>query len=218
MRARYILETGQWENIPLETGESGPDAHAGMPGMAMAQYAGSTPWTFIAGVSAARLGDFATAEAAEARLRASREKLEAAGNAYGAKPVAIMEKEVAALSQSGRGQTETAIRLAKEAVEIETSMSPPSGPPDPMKPALELYGELLLEAGRPGDAIKAFEESLMRTPLRTPSVLGLARAAAKAGDVATARQRYEQLAAMPGAAPTSAAAQEAQRFLNSTHD
>ena len=29
-------------------------------------------------------------------------------------------------------------------------MAAPSGPPDPIKPALELYGELLLEAGPTG--------------------------------------------------------------------
>jgi cytochrome c-type biogenesis protein CcmH/NrfG len=52
-----------------------------------------------------------------------------------------------------------------------------------------LYGELLLDAGRAREAIQAFEQALLRTPKRTPSVLGLARATAAAGDPTTARQQ-----------------------------
>src|SRR5687768_450805 len=70
MRARYILETAQWEKIALENAAPAPaDAHATMPGMAgMATSDPSNAWVFIAGVSAAKRGDTATAEAAEARL------------------------------------------------------------------------------------------------------------------------------------------------------
>src|SRR3990170_2922046 len=58
---------------------------------------------------------------------------------------------------------------------------PPPGPADPIKPALELYGEVLLAAGRPAEAAAAFEQQLLRTPNRTPSVQGLARARSEAG-------------------------------------
>ncbi len=53
-----------------------------MPGMAMPAYGGNNTWTFIAGYSAAKLGDFKTAELAEAMLRSAREKLEAGPNPY----------------------------------------------------------------------------------------------------------------------------------------
>jgi tetratricopeptide (TPR) repeat protein len=176
MRARLILETGQWEKIALDApaAPGAPDAHAGMPGMSMP--AGNNTWTFIAGYSAAKLGDFATATKAEAILRSSREKLEAGANPYSAKPVAIMEKQLAALSKFGQGQREDALRIAKEAMEIELSMSAPSGPPDPIKPAPEFYGELLLEAGKHAEAIAALELSLQRTPNRVPSVKAMQRA------------------------------------------
>jgi predicted negative regulator of RcsB-dependent stress response len=58
-------------------------------------------------------------------------------------------------------------------------MAAPSGPPDPIKPAFELYGELLAEAGRDKEAAAAFEQALLRTPNRTPSVKGLAAVQAK---------------------------------------
>jgi predicted Zn-dependent protease len=161
-------------------------------------------------VSAAKLGDLAAADAARERLAAARQK---AGSAYAAKEVGILEKEVAAIVSLARGQTDDAIRLAKEAADLELTTAPPSGPPDPVKPALELYGEILLEADRPADAAAAFQQSLLRTPKRTPSLLGLARAAAKTGDVAAARRQYAELAAMPGAAPGSPAVIEARKFL-----
>ena len=34
----------------------------------------------------------------------------------------------------------------------------------PMKPVMELYGEILVEAGKPTDAVRSFEEALLRTP------------------------------------------------------
>ena len=103
--------------------------------------------------------------------------------------------------------------LAKEAADIELTMSAPSGPPEPMKPAFELYGELLLAAGRPAEAVQAFELALLRTPKRTPSLLGLGTAAAAADDSARARRAYTELAAMPGAEPDSFAASAARRWL-----
>jgi tetratricopeptide (TPR) repeat protein len=204
MRARYILETAQWEKIPLANTNANANAnadavkggkrgeeHAAMPGMAAmgARYNGSRTWTFIAGMSAAKLGDFAAAEKAAAELRAIRERTEAGGNVYGAKPFAIMEREVVAVTRLARGQIDEAVRLAKDAVDIELTMSAPSGPPEPIKPALELYGDVLLEAGRPKDAAAAYDQQLLRTPNRTPSVKGLARAKEKVATAKTSAAR-----------------------------
>ena len=181
MRARLILETEKWEKIAVEAAApaaAADPAHAGMPGMSMPAYGASNTWTFIAGYSAAKMGDFATADAAEKILRQAREKLEAGANPYSAKPVAIMEKQIGALSRYARGQKDEAIRLAREAMEIELTLSAPSGPPDPIKPAPEFYGEMLLDAGRHSEAVAALELSLQRTPNRTASVKALARARA----------------------------------------
>jgi tetratricopeptide (TPR) repeat protein len=182
MRARLILETEKWEKIALEGPGSAPaagadPAHAGMPGMAMPAYGGgSNTWTFIAGYSAAKLGDFKTAGVAEAILRSAREKAEAGSNPYSAKPIAIMEKQVAAVSRFAQGQRDEALKLAKEAMDIELALNAPSGPPDPIKPAPEFYGELLIEAGKHAEAVAALELSLQRTPNRTPSVKAMQRA------------------------------------------
>jgi Tfp pilus assembly protein PilF len=54
---------------------------------------------------------------------------------------------------------------------------------------------LLLQAGRPKEAVVWFERALDRTPNRSRAVLGLARALAKAGDHARSRSAYKQFAA-----------------------
>jgi tetratricopeptide (TPR) repeat protein len=177
MRARLILETEKWEKLSFDGASSSTahEAHAGMPNMTMP--AGNA-WIFIVGYSAAKLGDLSTAEAAETQLRGAREKLEAGPNAYQAKPVAIMEKQVGALIRAARGQKDEALKLAKEAMDVELTMAPPSGPADPIKPAPEFYAEMLLDSGRNAEAIAALELSLQRTPNRTPSVKAMQRARA----------------------------------------
>jgi len=191
MLARYILETGKWEKIPLEgiaAGASEHDSMPGMPGMG-ARYSGEGAWIFIAGLSAAKSGDPNEAERARDKLSAMRKSVESGGDAYAAKPFAIMENEVASAAQLARGQKDEAVRLAKQAADIESTLAAPSGPPEPIKPALEFYGEVLLDAGRPAEAAAAFQQGLLRTPKRTPSVQGLARATVKRGGAVTAEKR-----------------------------
>jgi tetratricopeptide (TPR) repeat protein len=177
MRARLILETEDWNGIAGATAATSAtgahDAHAGMPGMQMPD---SNVWIFITGYAAAKRGDLKAAEAAESQLRGAREKLETAQNAFNAKYVAVMEKQVGALIRHAGGQKDEALKLAKEAVDIELSLAAPSGPADPFKPAPEFYGEMLLDSGRNAEAIAALELSLQRTPNRTPSVKALQRA------------------------------------------
>jgi tetratricopeptide (TPR) repeat protein len=168
MQARYILETGRWEKIPVEASASGADPRSGA-------------WTFIAGFSAAKLGDAETADQAAAQLRSLRERIETGGNAYAGKQAAIMEKEVEAVAQLARGRKEDAVSLAKQAADIDLTMGAPSGPPEPIKPALELYGDVLMDAGQPKQAAAAYEQQLLRTPNRTPTVKALERAKGQPG-------------------------------------
>jgi predicted negative regulator of RcsB-dependent stress response len=122
-----------------------------------------------------------TADKAAAQLAAARQRMEASGDAYAAKPFGIMEKEVGATASFAKGQKDAAVKLAKEAADIELTLRAPSGPVEPIKPALELYGDLLLETGRAAEAAAAYEQALQRTPNRTPSVTGLQRARSLTG-------------------------------------
>ncbi len=85
-------------------------------------------------------------------------------------------EELLASLAAARGQMPAALRHAQAAVVAEDKMGVPSGPPEDFKPANELYGELLLEARQPKEALEQFRISLQRTPNRAASVAGERRA------------------------------------------
>jgi tetratricopeptide (TPR) repeat protein len=87
-----------------------------------------------------------------------------------------------------------ALAAIERAAADEDAASYEFGPPVVVKPAHELAGELLLDLGRPAEARRHFEQALARAPRRSLSLLGLARAAARSGDAAAARQAYADLA------------------------
>lgn len=98
--------------------------------------------------------------------------------------------EVAAAEASARGRFDEAVERMKRATALEEEMPPPSGPPTLIKPSHELFGEILLSAGRPKEAAEQFALSLMRQPNRARSLLGAARAAARSGDASRAAEAY----------------------------
>jgi tetratricopeptide (TPR) repeat protein len=192
MEARYLVETRSWRKdlIPAEASEVG-GAHC-HGGGAMKPGRGDGILLYAAGLGAAQSGDLATAEMAAAKLR----DLAKTGDApyRGAAPAEILADQISGLVALKKGNADEALKLLAAAAEAESRLPPPSGPPDPMKPSLELYGEALLELGRAEEAAKQFDLSLLRTPNRTASLLGAARVAVKRGDDETARRYYGKLA------------------------
>ncbi|HSG47489.1 MAG TPA: hypothetical protein VLA43_06755, partial [Longimicrobiales bacterium] len=93
----------------------------------------------------------------------------------------IMRLELAALLALGEGRGDEAVHLLRDAAALEESLPLEFGPPASLKPPHELLGEILAELGRPAEAVEAFQGSLALTPLRTPSLRGLAAAARAAG-------------------------------------
>jgi len=174
MRARYVIETRRWNMMAAERNFANVND------------------LFAIGVSAARQRDPDLAERARQGL-AARAQSEREGDLRPA--IAIMEREVAALAELGAGRTDRAIDILQAAVRSELELPPPLGLPEPVKPAPELLGEVLLEAGRPRDAIEPFEQALRRNANRSLSVLGLARAHAALGNMDAARARYRELLA-----------------------
>jgi len=180
MKARQIVETARWEKLALP---NGPVKDGGAPG-----YDGSAAYVLAAGLSAAKLGDLATANVAIDKLKAMRTQAESGSNAYRAKPFAIMEKEVAAAVASAQKDQAAAERLLKEATAIEVTLDAPSGPPEPIKPSFELYGDLLSDLGRTQDAAAQYQQSLQRMPNRRAAVQGLGKVSATRSSQAAQRQ------------------------------
>jgi len=188
MAARRVLESRGWESDdwqPLEVPE-GADA-AGPTGSSLAGM------VFVNGFAAVERGDLEAARKAHGRLVERLEGLEDPGSAS-----RILAKELEALIRlaegAEEGATDEGLALLEEAVALEEEMELPSGPVDPIKPAHELYGEVLLKLDRTEQAAEQFDRSLQRTPNRVWSLLGSARAAAALEDTTTARERYGLLA------------------------
>jgi tetratricopeptide (TPR) repeat protein len=65
--------------------------------------------------------------------------------------------------------------------------------PGALLPAREQLGDLLLELGRPGDALKEYETSFKSMPDRFNALYGAGKAAEGSGDAAKARKHYGRL-------------------------
>lgn len=186
MLGRHILETGDWRALELADMSTMEGRHA--------------HWVSVVGMNAAHRGENDIAMAAENRIKALGKAAMADGNSYDAKVAEVLYREVMAVRLSNSGDGDAAIAAAREAAELEmTTLRMPSGPPKPMKPAGELYADILFENNRPAEAMTAYRESLEWIPQRTPSMRGLAMAAAKVGDSETATDMFEKLRQMPGA-------------------
>src|SRR5215213_9229677 len=101
--------------------------------------------------------------------------------------------EVAALYALMSKDQSKAVEWMQKATALEEQMSPPSGPPSLIKPTHELFGEILLRAGKPAEAAAQFTVALQRQPNRARSLLGLARASAQARNGAADITAYRAL-------------------------
>jgi tetratricopeptide (TPR) repeat protein len=214
MAATFVVETERWDQAAklLSKTEPKPEAketsgehamHGAAPKSAEPKPgATSTPNTyrprrpawrpFVWGLASAS-GALSETDKSVAELQAIRKELADAGEAYTAKRMEIMELEVSAQALSTKGKHEEAIEMMKRATALEEEMSPPSGPPELLKPSHEVYGEVLLRAGRAKEAAQQFATSLLRQPNRARSLLGAARAAARSGDTKGAATAYSAL-------------------------
>jgi tetratricopeptide (TPR) repeat protein len=174
MRARFVVETRAYGEL------------------AGAKDFGTSGELFAIGLSAARRGDARVAALALAELARRAGPAAPGSTALRGIDVGIMEKELAAVVALVAGRAEEAVERMKEAAALERQLPPPLGLPRPIKPASELFGEVLLELGKPREAAAEFERALARWPNRSPAVLGLARASAASGDREAARREYRR--------------------------
>lgn len=198
MAAAFVVETERWnlaaelfpESKSASTSEqtvmSGSHGtHGTMPGSGATMRTSSASLTlpfFVRGLAAAN--DSGAVEQSVAGLQALK-----ASSASGE----ILGLEVEALSASMRKDHAKAIELMKKATALEEGMSAPSGPPGLIKPSHELFGEILLRAGKPAEAVEQFKVALQRQPNRARSLLGAARAAAQNGNQSGALSAYAAL-------------------------
>jgi tetratricopeptide (TPR) repeat protein len=187
MRAHYLIGSERWSDSSIawtiDTTGVGP--------VSLAMDA------FALGYSGLRRNDRPAADDGLRRLGALAARAPAADD-DDANPqvVGILETELRAAIKAADGGADEALALLRQAAAVEDTMAVAFGPPDVVKPAHELLGELLLAQGKPAEAQQAFVRALALAPRRAASLLGLARAATAAGDAPVADQARADLRAM----------------------
>lgn len=205
MAATFIVETERWDQVEKlfpasgASGSGGDMAAHGAPRESGSATVRQSPASqvlpvFIRGMAAALKGA-GDSETIMAVLRAQAGPASSGGSySNQSKMIQIRQHEVAALAASARGNYDEAIATMKKATALEEELGPPSGPPGLIKPSHELFGEILLKAGRNKEASAEFSLALLRQPNRARSLLGAARAASKNGDVKAASEFYSKFA------------------------
>lgn len=174
MPLTYVLETQQWDRLDalLDAMEVDPSA-LGTRGT-VSLHAGR-------GFVAARRGD----------LSMARSGLSEAKSALGdsdAKALRIQVQELEGLIALKEDDATRALDRLQTAARLEAERPLDFGPPFPIKPAPELYGEALLALDRPTDALAQFNKTLERYPDRARSLWGKAQAATQAGETNVAQE------------------------------
>lgn len=192
--ARYALERRDWRAAA-----------------ALAPPAAELPWdrysyakgvtSFASALGAARLGDVDRARKGAAELEtlhAVLVKEPPAGPYDWAGNVEAMRLAAAGWVAFAEGRKEEAVKLLTAAADKEEAVGKHPVTPGAVLPAREQLGDLLLELGKPKEALAAYEASLASAPKRFNGLAGAARAADLAGEPALARGFYQELLALCG--------------------
>jgi tetratricopeptide (TPR) repeat protein len=184
MRAHYLVAGEQWADSSLgwtlDTTGIGPVTQA--------------MDAFALGYAALKRGERAQVDAQQRRLGELAARKANPDEDDGDIQVAtVLDQELRAATSAADGKGDEAVATLRDAATREEAIPAAFGPPDVVKPAPELLGELLLAQGKPAEAQQAFTRALALAPRRSLSLLGLARAAAAAGDTVVAEQAYADL-------------------------
>jgi hypothetical protein len=167
MPARYALEREAWQEAA--TLRVAPSDYP---------FADAMTW-FARALGAARGGDTTTAGIAADSLAAIHTRLTNAGETYWAEQVAIQHLGAAAWRDFAAGRTQEGLTQMRQAVAREAATEKSAISPGPLAPAQELLGDMLLELGRPTEALAEYRVSLEREPGRRRSEEGMRRAEEK---------------------------------------
>jgi pimeloyl-ACP methyl ester carboxylesterase len=158
--ARYALERRDWKM-----------AASLRPAASAFPYADALTW-FARALGASRTGDTADARAAIDSLSVIRDRLLAQKEAYWAEQVAIERLGALAWLDLAERRNEDAVTHMREAAVREDATEKSAVTPGPLAPAHELLGDLLMELGRPTEALAEYRLTLTKEPGRYRSLHG----------------------------------------------
>jgi hypothetical protein len=186
--ARWTLERRRWTDAAaLETPH---------PALLKAFPFAEAHIEFARAVGGARGGRLDVARAAVARLAELRETLKEPKFQWWINQIEIQRLAAAGWLAFAEGRKDEAEARLGEAAALEDKAGTHPVTPGQILPAREQLGDLLLELGRPADALVQYEKSLEAFPNRFHGHFGAARSAERAGKPDVARQHYEHLLEM----------------------
>ena len=181
MLTRLTVESGRWDEV------------ATIPLVVQSREFMAAKLQWEAKAAAVRK-DAAAARAATAKLVSLSQ--EPGQHPFAKLIITLQAKEAQAFAAQASGNAAEAVAKMNEAVAIEDAVDDLSQPPNPIIPARELFGTLLMDLNRPADAREQFLRTLNRTPGRPKALYGLAQAAQATGDLDVAQQRYKEFLAL----------------------
>jgi Tetratricopeptide repeat len=189
--ARYAIERGDWKAAASLDVRPSP----------LSQVQAIT--NFARALGAARSGNPEAAKADIAKLVELRDKLREAKDGYWSEQVDIQQKVASAWVLYAEGKYDDALSAMSAAADAEDRTEKHPVTPGVPMPARELYGVMLLDRGKPAEALVAFETTLKKEPNRLHAYIGAAKAAEKSGDAAKAKEYYGKVVAIAANADTT---------------
>lgn len=193
--ARYALERQAWSeaaDLPLHQPAAFPWGKPSLNCDSIVHFARA--------IGAARSGriDAARAEIAE-QERVLRDLGAAQREGYWASQAETQLLAARAWVHLASKNTDEAIALMRRAVALEAMTDKEAVTPGEVLPAGDLLGDMLLETGRPTEALAAFEAVLAASPNRLNTLYGAGLAAERARNTAQALNYYGQLTTVAAA-------------------
>jgi tetratricopeptide (TPR) repeat protein len=211
--------------VYTQTGFAAPPARYVLERKAWAEAKGlevrMTTWTyaeamtrFVRSLGASHTSDFASAEAEIQTLQRLRDAAVASKQGYWEGQVEALRLAASAWLTQARGQTTEAIRLMRQAADLEDASEKHVAMENRLYPMRELLADLLLDVGRPGQALAEYEASMIAAPNRFNAFSGAAKAALASGEREKAANYYSRLLSLATKADTARPdIREAQQFL-----
>jgi tetratricopeptide (TPR) repeat protein len=201
--ARYAIERGAWKE-------------AAQLQLQASRFLFTAPLTYFArALGAARSEDAAAAERDVQELARIVDALKAAKDAYWTTEVEVQRLGAAAWVAFARGNREVALDLMRAASDLEDKSEKAAVSPGRLVPARELLGDMLLESGKPSEALAEYERSQVRDPNRFRSLYGAGQAAAQSGNRDKARHYFSKLIELGGSGDPRPEIENARRYLAS---
>jgi tetratricopeptide (TPR) repeat protein len=154
-------------------------------------------------IGAARAGDVAAARRSADEITAIRRAIPATRDYDWSGSIGAQWEAATGLIAWAEGKEDEGVRLLRIAADHEDAVDKHPVTPGALLPAREMLADLLLQNGRPAEALKEYEAVLKTAPRRFNATAGAAKAADTAGDKMKARAYAIELREIANNAETS---------------